>query len=57
MDRNFDNETRHSENGPPVIASTKARQGVISGRVRNVLLISVGLVVIAFAAIYVSGLI
>ncbi len=39
-------------NGPAVIEAPKARQGVTLGHVRYVLMVSVVLVVVAFAIIY-----
>ena len=41
--------------GPAEIEATRARQGEAPGHVRYVLMISVALVVIAFAAIYLAN--
>jgi hypothetical protein len=51
------NETKayppaHGQEGPDVIETTRARQGEAPGRMRYVLIISVALVTIAFAIIY-----
>jgi hypothetical protein len=40
----------------PMLTPEEARQGVISGRVRLVLLVSLTLVVVAFALVYVVNL-
>ena len=45
------NQVDHVETLTPV----EARQGVISGRVRLVLVVSLALVIVAFAAVYVVG--
>jgi hypothetical protein len=42
-------------NGPGEIETTRARQGEAPGRVRYVLVISIALVVIAFAIIYLAN--
>jgi hypothetical protein len=46
--------TNHIERGE-VLTPVEARQGLISGRVRLVLMASIALVVAAFVAIYVVG--
>ena len=38
-----------------ILTPVEARQGVISGRVRLVLMVSMALVIVAFVAIYVVG--
>jgi len=40
---------------PETLTPVEARQGVISGRVRLVLLTSLALVIVAFATVYVVG--
>jgi len=51
------NETKayppaQGQEGPRVLETTRARQGEAPGRMRYVLAISIGLVAIAFAIIY-----
>lgn len=52
-DHSLDATARHetAEHGP-ILTPVEARQGVISGRVRLILAVSLTLVVVAFAIIY-----
>ena len=44
----------HIQHGE-VLTPVEARQGVISGRVRLVLMVSMALVIVAFMIVYVAG--
>jgi hypothetical protein len=48
-DRPLDNE---ASNPAPVLTPVEARQGLISGRVSLILMVSLALVIAAFAVIY-----
>lgn len=47
---------RETTGHAPILTSVEARQGLISGRVAVVLVVSLMLVVVAFAVIYTVGI-
>ena len=47
-----DEAERHDANHAPILTPVESRQGVISGRIRLVLAVSLTLVVISFALVY-----
>lgn len=52
-DRSLDDTVRHeTANHAPILTPVEARQGVVSGRVRLVLAVSLTMIVVAFAIIY-----
>jgi hypothetical protein len=51
-DRSLENTIRHESEPAPILTPVAARQGVISGRVLLVLVVSLTLVVALFALIY-----
>ena len=51
LDYKTDEKARHS----PILTPEEARQGVISGRVRMVLAISLMLVIASFAVVFIIG--
>ncbi|HEX3487661.1 MAG TPA: hypothetical protein VHT51_21580 [Micropepsaceae bacterium] len=50
--RSLDQERQDSANQGPVLTPEEARQGVVSGRIRMLLAVSLTLVIVAFAIIY-----
>ena len=48
----LDTERHENANHPTVLTSEEARQGVVSGRIRRLLAVSLTLVIVAFAVIY-----
>ena len=51
-ERSLELDRRERANYAPILTSEEARQGVISGRVRLVLAVSMMLVIVAFAIIF-----
>jgi hypothetical protein len=43
---------RHEASHAPILTPVESRQGVISGRIRLVLAVSLTLIVVAFAVVY-----
>jgi len=43
---------RHDANHAPILTPVESRQGVISGRIRLVLAVSLTLIVVSFALVY-----
>jgi len=55
MDREHEESDLRKDDGHTVLEATPARQGIITGRVRYVLIIGLALVVVAYAIIYLTG--
>ncbi|QRG05328.1 hypothetical protein EZH22_19840 [Xanthobacter dioxanivorans] len=55
QEREFRSPDGRTSQGAPVTASSKARQGVTSGRVLVILAVGVLLVIVGFAASYVGA--